>query len=83
MLHERINHRAEVSNLAELMPNRSVKMMLTVDINHWGITSPFSDPENSTIRRQNLFSLSTDTMPEDHINEGHYPNASYGSIWDY
>jgi len=79
-----INHRVKVKKLSEQLKIRG-KNMLSIDVNRWGISEPFSDPENSTIHRSNLFSLSVDTFKDDdyEINHQHYINAQYRSIHDY
>ncbi|HHX78539.1 MAG TPA: hypothetical protein GX695_02165 [Acholeplasmataceae bacterium] len=59
--------------------------MYAIDVSIWGISKPFSDPENDTFYRKTLFELANDTF----INEGsemdyrHYQNAPYESIFDY
>lgn len=83
-INTRINHRAEVSKLARIDIRNYKKPMYAIDINRWGISEPNSDCENNTIYRATIFELSNDTFvsqeEEDHT---HYPNAPYGSIWDY
>ncbi len=79
MIHSKINHRQEVAEIAELTSKG-----LAVDVGNWGITEPMSDPENTTIYRTCLFELSNATFDNrDEYCEPHYPNAPYGSIWDY
>ena len=82
-----LNHRAKVARLAQLVNNRNTygKHMYAIDVNRWGISEPFSDPENSTIYRSSLLELSYDTfVSEDkEMDYTHYPNAAYESIFDY
>ena len=76
-------HKTKVYRLAELVEYRG-RLMYAVDINRWGISAPFSDPENSTIYRETKHQLALDTfMSEDEKDFTHYPDAPYGSIWDY
>jgi len=82
-----LNHRTKVSELAEIITNAQTqnKPMYAIDINRWGVSEPFSDCENSTIYRDTIFELSNDTFisEDEEIAQEHYPNAPYGSIWDY
>lgn len=82
-----LNHRTEVAKLAQIVTNRNTygKPMYALDINRWGISEPFSDPENSTIYRSTLAELANDTFvsEDEEIDYTHYPNASYESIFDY
>ena len=82
-----LNHRTEVAKLAQIVTNRNTygKPMYAIDVNRWGISEPFSDPENSTIYRSNLAELANDTFvgEEEETDYRHYPNAPYRSIFDY
>lgn len=82
-----LNHRTEVSKLAQLVTNRNTygKPMYAIDVNRWGISEPFSDPESSTIYRSTLAELANDTfVSEDkEMDHTHYPKAAYESIFDY
>ena len=82
-----LNHRTEVSKLAQIVTNRQTqnKPMYAIDINRWGISEPFSDCENHTIYRDTISELSNDTFInyDEEINEPHYSSAPYESIWDY
>ena len=59
-----LNHRREVAQLAQLVTNRQTygKPMYAIDVNRWGISEPFSDPENITIYRSTLYELANDTF---------------------
>lgn len=83
-IHEKINHRQEVSELAQIITNRATqnKPILAVDVSGYGIDRPFTDAEYNTIYRSSLYELSNDTMIEEQ-DCTHYPNAEYGSIFDY
>lgn len=84
MINSIINHRDQVAKLAQLVEIRNGKRMLAIDVNRYGISAPFSDCENSTIYRSTIFQLSIDTiLDESYENHSHYPNAPYGSIFDY
>jgi hypothetical protein len=87
MNNARLNHRAEVLKLAEIISNRQTqnKPMYAIDLNRWGISEPFSDCENSTIYRDSIFELANDTFigEDEEMNEPHYENAQYESIHDY
>jgi hypothetical protein len=76
-------HKKEVERLAKIVSDRYNRPAYAVDISRWGIDEPFSDPENDTIYRDSIEQLAKDTFIEDSISEPHYPNAPYGSIWDY
>lgn len=82
-----LNHRTEVAELAQLVTNRNTygKPMYAIDVNRWGISEPFSDPENSTIYRSTLAELANDTFvsEDEEMDHTHYPNAAYESIFDY
>ena len=82
-----LNHRREVAQLAQLVTNRQTygKPMYAIDVNRWGISEPFSDPENSTIYRSNLDELANDTFvcEDEEMDHTHYPSAAYESIFDY
>ena len=84
---ERLNHKIEVTKLAQVVINKNTygKPMYAVDVNRWGVSEPFSDPENSTIYRSTLLELVNDTFVSEgeEMDHTHYPNAQYGSIWDY
>jgi hypothetical protein len=82
---ELLNHRAEVAKLAKVVTNAYKKPMYAVDINHYGISECFSDCENNTIYRSTIFELANDTFisQDQELDHTHYPNAPYGSIWDY
>ena len=84
---ESFNHRAKVAKLAKLVVDRNThgKPMYAIDVNRWGISEPYSDPENSTICRSTLIELAYDTFVSDdeEMDHTHYPNAPYGSIFDY
>jgi len=77
-------HKTEVYKLAELVECQG-RLLYAVDINRWGISAPFSDPENSTIYRDTKYQLALDTFmsEERETDNTHYPNSPYGSIWDY
>ena len=87
MINSRLNHRVKVLCFAEIITSRQTlnKPMFAIDVNRWGISSPFSDPESTTIYRNNLFELSSDTFIECDLesNEPHYANDPYASIHDY
>ena len=87
MTHALLNHRVEVAKLAQIISNNTTqnKPCYAIDLNRWGISEPFSDCENQTMYRDTLFELSKDTFidEDEEINEAHYPNTPYGSIWDY
>ena len=82
-----LNHRTEVAKLAQIVTNRNTngKPMHAIDVSRWGISEPFSDPENDTFYRGTLFELANDTfvIEEEEMDYRHYPNAPYGSIFDY
>ena len=80
-----LNHRSEVAKLAHEVTNRNGKTIYAIDVNRWGISEPFSDPENNTLYRETLFELANDTFvsEEDEMDYRHYPNAPYRSIFDY
>ena len=80
-----LNHRTEVAKLAKIVTNRYEKPMYAIDVNRWGISEPFSDPENSTIYRSTLVELAKDTFvsEDEGMDHTHYPNAAYQSIFDY
>jgi len=83
-----LNHRAEVAKLSQIVNDKRTynKPMYAIDVDKWGISEPFSDPESGTIFRSTIFELANATFineDEDEINEPHYSNAPYGSIWDY
>jgi len=82
-----LNHRAKVAELAHVIANRATngKPMYAIDASRWGISEPFSDPENFTLYRKTLFELANDTFvsEEEEMDCRHYPNAPYESIFDY
>ncbi len=82
-----LNHRTEVAKLAQVVTNKSTygKPMYAIDVNRWGVSAPFSDPENSTIYRSNLAELAYDTFvsEDEEMDHTHYPNSAYESIFDY
>ena len=82
-----LNHRTEVAKLAQIVTNSNTyeKPMYAIDVNRWGISEPFSDPENSTIYRSNLAELANDTFvsEDQEMDHTNYPNAAYESIFDY
>ena len=82
-----LNHRTEVAKLAQVVNNRNThgKPMYAIDVNRWGVSEPFSDPENSTICRSSIAELAYDTFvsEDEEMDHTHYPNAAYESIFDY
>ena len=81
-----LKHRTEVAKLAQVVNNRHThKPMWAIDVNRWGVSVPFSDPENSTIYRLSLDELAYDTFVSENeeMDHTHYPDAAYGSIFDY
>jgi hypothetical protein len=62
-----LKHAREVRKLAILVTNRSTynRPMYAIDVNNWGISEPFSDPENDTIYRFTLRELINDTYMSD------------------
>lgn len=86
MSNPRIDHRLEVISLAQIIDDKRTnnKPLYAIDVNKWGVSAPFSDPENLTMYRETLTELIEDTFfDEDAEQEPHYPNASYESIHDY
>ena len=79
-----LNHRTEVAKLAQVVNNRH-GTMYAIDVNRWGVSEPFSDPENSTIYRKSIDELAYDTFVSENeeMDHTHYPNAAYESIFDY
>lgn len=79
-----LNHRTEVAKLAQVV-NTYGKPMYAIDVNRWGVSEPFSYPENSTIYRSNLAELAYDTFvsEDEEMDHTHYPNSAYESIFDY
>ena len=85
MNNERLNHRAKVLQLASIVNDKRTynRPMFAIDVNNWGVSEPFTDCENSTIYRTNIFELANDTFIDEDTSEPHYASASYGSIHDY
>ena len=78
-----LKHRAEVAKLAQVVNYRNTHMY-AIDVNRWGLSEPFSDPENSTIYRSSIDELAYATFSEDEkVDHTHYPGAAYRSIFDY
>jgi len=82
-----LNHRTKVASLAQVVNNRNTygEPMYALDINRWGISEPFSDPENSTIYRSTLAEMAYDTFvsEDEELDNTHYTDAPYESIFDY
>ena len=79
-----LKHRAEVAKLAQVV-NRHGETMYAIDVNRFGVSEPFSDPENSTIYRLSIDELARDTFfsENEEKDNTHYPSAEYRSIFDY
>ncbi len=79
-----LKHRAEVAKLAQVV-NTHGETMYAIDVNRYGISEPFSDPENSTIFRNSIEELARDTFmsEDDEMDHTHYPGAAYRSVFDY
>ena len=79
-----LNHRTKVAKLAQVVNYRNTPMY-AIDVNRWGISEPFSDPENSTIYRRSIDELACDTFvgENEEIDHTHYQNAEYRSVFDY
>jgi hypothetical protein len=77
-------HKVQVDKLAKLVDYYG-KPMYAIDVNRWGISEAFSDPENHTIYRETKYQLAKDTFVGEDIDldHTHYPEARYGSIFDY